>query len=390
VAPPSIPDGTAWTLVNAGLERAGAQAVLDVAADGTTVVGSVLTEDSPGNFDAGVVFSSDSGATWKWGGVVADDGSTYPEAVLLDKQGIVIVGSNQVDSPNGVTSRAFMARALAPDFVPEAVQLPAEFDGTGVQLQDIVDIDGEWVVAGYIEGEPDAKGKAHPSSALWRSDDRGASWSKEVMDVPDGKDVVVKELVVAPDGSWNAIGQVSNGDVFSQYDVMWLKSTDQGRTFKRMEDKALKADFDQGATRIVFSADGSAAILGWTEVSEDHGRDSALWLSVPGHGLSQIGTAGVPVEGSNPSGMFVDDLVWQDAALIAWGSIDGSYPMPDAQFWYLDRAKLVPVAVLPGNGTPLDVTRILPVADSLLAVGFTGADIDQADVGIWKAPLTAP
>ncbi len=74
---------------------------------------------------------------------------------------------------------------------------------------------------------------------------------------------------------------------------------------------------------------------------------------------------------------------------MAWGSPDGSYPMPDAEFWNLTGGQLVPTAILPGNGTPLDVTRILTVDDTMLGFGFTGADIDQADVGVWKAPFAA-
>ncbi len=83
---------------------AGAQIAFDAAADGSTVVASVLTEDTVGDFDAGTVYSTDSGATWQWGGVVADVGSTFPEGVLLEADGAVIVGSNQVEGPNGIVS----------------------------------------------------------------------------------------------------------------------------------------------------------------------------------------------------------------------------------------------------------------------------------------------
>jgi hypothetical protein len=368
----------------AALSRPGAQTAFDAAADGATVVASVLTEDTPGNFDSGLVYSTDSGASWNWGGVVADAGSTFPEGVLLESEGAVIVGTNQVDGPNGTQSRAFMAVAKAPGFVPLEVDLPREFRGRGVQLQDIISVDGEWVVAGYIEGAPDEGGKTHPKGMLWRSSDRGSTWTRQRIEVPGVTDVVVKALVVAPDGSWNAVGQVGSGDVFAQYDALWLTSTDGGQTFTRKGAKALSGDYDQGATRIEFSTDGSAAILGWTEVTEDHGSDSALWVEVPGHDLSQVGEGGVPVKGSNPSGQFVDGVLWSGSSLLAWGSADGSYPMPDAQFWSLTGGQLVPAATLPGNGKTLAVSRILTVKGLLLAFGLVG-DLEQADVGVWQA-----
>ncbi len=276
-----------------------------------------------------------------------------------------------------------------PASCPAPVDLPRQFRGRGVQLQDIVSVGGTWVIAGYVAGKPDDMGKQHPVGVLWRSSDRGRSWTRQVIAVAGVVDMVVKELVIAPDGSWNVIGQVSEGDLITQYDAMWLRSTDEGRSFTRMGVKGLTTDYDQGATRIVFSADGSAGMLGWTELSEDHGRVSALWLKVPGHDMSPVSAEALEIDGAGTTGEFVDGILWNQDQLVAWGSADGSYPMPDAQFWNLDGGQLMPTATLPGNGTALDVSRILAVGDSLLGFGFSGQDIDQADVGIWRAAFGA-
>lgn len=384
---PDFPTGDDWALVSKGLARAGAQSVLDAAASGRTIVASVVTGDTTDDFDAGLVYSQDAGQTWTWGGVIPGPGGTFPEAVLLESKDIVLVGSTQTNGPSGLESQAFLATASPTDFVPREVVLPAAFNGVGVQLQDIVSVDGEWVITGFVTGAPDAKGKKHPAGVLWRSADRGATWTRQDVAVPGAEDVVFKAMAIAPDGSWNIVGQVSGGSLITQYDMLWLRSTDAGATFSQVAKDTLTADYDQGATRIEFASDGTAAVLGWTEVTEDHGSDSALWIGASGHGVSQIGTGGVPVQGSNPSGQFLDGILWQGTDLIAWGSADGSYPMPEAEFWNLTHAQLVPIATLPGNGTSLDVARMLTVDGSAIGLGFTGSDTNTADVGVWRAPL---
>ena len=121
---PTLPTGDDWALVSGGPARSGAQVVFDAAARDETIVASVLSEDTLDDFDAGLVFSRDRGATWSWGGVVPDKGRTFPEGVLLDKRLAVIVGSNQGDGTSGTTSQAFMAVAEGPGF-PASASRPA-------------------------------------------------------------------------------------------------------------------------------------------------------------------------------------------------------------------------------------------------------------------------
>ncbi len=398
-APTDTPSGSAaptgavaaadWQIVSQDLGQDGAQLVFDAAADGSTAVASVLSEVSADDYDAGIVYSQDAGATWAWGGLVADAGQTFPEGILLVADGAVIVGTNQVNKGGGLESRAFVAVAAAPGFEPKEVDLPEQFAGNGVHLQDIVAVDGEWVIAGYTQGKPDDKGRTRQTAVLWRSSDEGANWTKQVLKVPGGQDTVIKQLVIAPDGTWNAVGQVSSGDLISQYDPMWMTSTDGGKTFTLQGTDVLTGDFDQGANRIAINDDGSVAILGWDEVTdEEHSTVSAMWLAVPGHDLARLGDSGVPVAGGTPQGQFLDGILWDEDTLVAWGSADGVYPMPDVQFWALSGGQLEPSATLPGNGTALAVSRILTGGDTVLAFGFTGEDIDQADVGIWRGSLT--
>jgi hypothetical protein len=373
----------AWSQVSTGLTRPGAQVTFDAARDGQTVVASVLTEDTPGDYDAGIVYSLDDGASWAWGGVVAGPGRTFPEGIMLDGSTAIIVGSTQDGEGDTANSTPFMARAEAPAFALTSVKLPKTFDVPGVRLHSIVSADGEWIVAGY--GIRVAGDKALPIGYLWRSSDQGATWSRSKVTVPGLRGIAVKQIAVAPDGSWNLIGDGTSGDAITQFDAVWLRTVDQGRTFTQVSPKAFSAPFDQGASSISFSAEGKAAIVGTEEVTDEHGASvSALWLSVPGHGVKRMGSPRISVKDETPPGEFLDGVVWDGEEPVAWGSTSGDYPMDDVQLWNLESAKLVPSGQIPGDGTPLAVATMLPGADDWLALGLVG-DLDQADIGVWRA-----
>jgi hypothetical protein len=375
----------AFALVSQNLAKEGPQVILDAAAVDTTVVASVLSQTSANDYDAGLVFSTDAGSTWKWGGIVADPGKTFPEAIAATADGAMIVGTTDVTSAAGTRSQAFIAAAPAPDFQPEQRPVPKEFAGANVHLQDIAVISGTWIVVGWDQGAVDASGNSSRTSYMWRSSDNGATWTRQKMVIPGSTDNSLEQIVFGPDGSWNLVGQAVFGDGSNQYDPVWLRSEDAGATFQLTGQDALTAPFDQGATRISFAGDGSAAILGWDEVTDGSGtRSSGLWVSGPNRKLARVGGPEVPVSGGTPPGEFIDGMMWDGRTLTAWGSATGSYPMDNVQFWGLTKDGLVQSSMLPGNGTPLAVSKILVEPDHALAFGFTGKDLASSDVAIWK------
>jgi hypothetical protein len=379
-----------WKLVSKGLERPGAQLTFDAQRSGDLVVASVLTEDKKDDYDAGLVFSTDAGKSWRWGGVVAAPGNTFPEAVMIVPNGAVIVGSTETTDALGKGTVGFVAKAIAPDYVPVALALPKDFTDGEIHLQDVAIVGGEWVIVGYTvtAGQAGAAGK--PAGMLWRSSDEGATWSRQEVTAEGLTELALKSMAIAPDGSLNIVGQGGNGDVVRQYDAVWLRSTDAGRTFTMVSPKAMSGDFDQGATGIQFSAGGRAAIVGWDEVTDEHGAAvSALWISAPGHGVQRIGGPRIAVKGDVPPGEFLGGVVWDGEAPVAWGSAKGEYPMAEVQFWTLQGGALIATTTLDGDGTPLAIVRILSVRSEALALGQVG-ELAQSDVAVWQGTFGEP
>lgn len=379
-----------WKLVSAGLERPGAQLSFDADVQGDTAVVSVLSEEIPGDYNAGLVYSTDGGSTWAWGGVVADAGRTFPEAVALVDGGAVIVGSTQTGDGAQLTSHAFMARAAAPSFAPEVVALPEAFDGDGVHLQDIVVAGKTWVIVGYTAGLDATTGMRKPVGALWRSKDQGATWERQDLSIEHLRELTLTQMAIAPDGSWNIVGQGGTGDAIEQYDPVWLRSTDKGKTFTREGMQGFVGDFDQGADSISFAADGSAAINGWDEMNDEHGTVvSALWISVPSHGLDRVGGPQITMaEGATPPGDFVDGAVWNGTTPVVWGSATGAYPGKAVQFWTVKGSELQRTTEMTQDGQPLAVDQIIPESERAWAFGFVGP-IESADVAVWQGSLGA-
>jgi hypothetical protein len=373
------------TIVSEGLKKPGAQVILDASANGSSVVASVLSQTSETDYDAGLAFSTDAGSTWSYGGFVADTGLTFPEGIAATSNGAVMVGTNQVQGQSGATSRAFIAVAEAPKYTLVALPIPKEFQGENVHLQDVGVIADVIIVVGWEQGTPDASGNAPRTSYMWRSTDGAKTWTRAKIDIPGSTDNSLEQIAFAADGSWNLIGQAVFGDGANQYDPVWLKSVDGGATFQLTNQDVFAAPLDQGATRIEFSGDGRAAILGWDEVKDGNAsRASALWVSGPDQKLKRIGTTEVPVNGGTPPGEFINGILWDNIDLAAWGSATGSYPMDNVQFWGLTPDGLAQSTMLPGNGTPLAVSRILVGTGQSLMFGFTGKDLASADATVWK------
>jgi len=373
------------SLVSQSLAKDGAQVILDASAAGTAVVASVLSQTTADDYDAGLVYSTDAGSTWKWGGIVADPGKTFPEAIAATSNGAIMVGTTQTSSQSSVVSQAFIALAAAPDYKPVAIGIPEQFQGDNVHLQDVAVIADTILVVGWEQGTPDAAGNAARTSYLWRSSDGAKTWTRTEIKVPGSSDNSLEQIAFGPDGSWNLVGQAVYGDGANQYDPLWLKSVDAGATFTPTNQDVFAAPLDQGATRIEFAGDGSAAILGWDEVTDGSAsRASALWVSGANQQLQRIGTTQVPVSGGTPPGEFIDGILWDGTSLAAWGSPTGSYPMDNVQFWGLTKDGLTQSTMLPGNGTPLAVSKILVGKDEALAFGFTGKDLAGSDAAIWK------
>jgi hypothetical protein len=381
----SSPAAGGMTIVSQGLKKEGAQVILDASANANAVVASVLTQTAANDYDAGLAFSTDAGSTWKYGGFVSDTGLTFPEGIAATSNGAVMVGTNQVQSQSAVTSQAFIALAGAPDYTLVAIPTPKEFQGENVHLQDVAVISDVIIVVGWEQGKPDAAGNAPRSSYMWRSTDGAKTWTRAQITIPGSNDNSLEQIAFGADGSWNLIGQAVFGDGANQYDPVWLKSVDAGATFQLTNQDVFAAPLDQGATRIEFAGDGSAAILGWDEVKDGNAsRASALWVSGPDQKLKRIGKTEVPVAGGTPPGEFINGIMWDNTALAAWGSPTGSYPMDNVQFWGLLNDQLTQSTMLPGNGTPLAISRILVGKNGALAFGFTGKDLASADASVWK------
>ena len=194
---------------------------------GTTVVASVLTEDTPDDFDAGIVFSRDGGPRGPWGGVVADEGGRSPRRCSSTEEG-VIVGSNQ--GGGRTASRA------GPSWPWPQVRTSCRGRSTcrrsstasGCSCRTSSSVDGEWVVAGYV-GRGGRKGKAHPTAVLWRSGDRGRHVDQAGRRGGRRQDIVLKQL---GDRAGRLAGtswaRSPSRSIFDQYDPLWLRSTDGG------------------------------------------------------------------------------------------------------------------------------------------------------------------
>lgn len=384
-AAPSV--GPGFTLVSQNLAEPGRGGFSAVGGLDAVVAAATYTIVSDDDYDVGMVFSTDGGMTWTRGGVITQPALQILSSLMVTEKGVVMVGHSSVKKGDSFVNEALIVAAPAPDYVPEVVDNPPEFAGN-VSLISVFKDGTDWVIIGSTD-KADRKNieESNDFPTVWRSADEGSTWSANVLSIPGSQDTPLSSFTLGPDGSWNLFGESYPGSGDQQFNAAWLRSTDSGASFELMYPKAFAGIHDQGARRGVFSASGAIAIDGWDEVTDQGDEVSVAWAAGAGEQIQAIGSPELPVEGGTPPGDFVDGLLWDNETLVMWGSADGSYPMPDVQFWAFDGAQFVPTTTLPGDGELVAVSRILTSAGTALAFGTTGPDKEQRNLGIWAGQL---
>jgi hypothetical protein len=324
--------------------------------------------------------------TWARGGVVPLPGSQQVSGVMVTDKGVVMVGSTSSMKGNDYHYKALILAAPAPDYVPQVVPNPAEFNGD-LRLVAVFKDGADWVILGStVRLEKGGGGDTNDFPTVWRSSDEGSTWTRNVLSVAGSVDTPVYDFAKGPDGSWNLFGQYDPNNN-QQFNAAWLQSTDAGASFALMDTKVLSKKRDQGVYDGAFSSSGAVALSGWNELSESTDHVSFAWAGSAGQAVQPLGPAKLLVEGGTPPGEFMDGLMWDNDTLVMWGSADGSYPMPDVQFWGWDGTQFVPTTTMPGNGELLAVQRIVGNGGTVLAFGSTGPDKETRNLGIWVGSL---
>lgn len=343
--PTPTPTST-FRFVGDGLERPGFQDVLAAEGLDQVVVGAVRTKSDATGVDVGLVFSTDAGETWAWGGTLKLPGEQVPRGIMVTPQGAVIVGETRSGEADPT---AFIAAAAAPAFDLFAVQLPSEFAGP-VSIRDIVLVKGKWVVVGLGRDESGF------ASLLWTSSDEGATWKLQTMALPEV--MAPAKMVVGPDGAWNVVGATRKA-------AAWARSEDSGATWTYVQPAAF-ADGDN-ATQFVMNDKGVVAVLG------SDGARSALWAS-----NAQGRMARVPLP--DPS---VQAVLFQGDVLMAAGSPDNKA----IQFWSLASGTWAKDVAIEGDKTGIYLDQVVSDGSSVVVMGNTWSTSDDRNIGIWKGTL---
>jgi hypothetical protein len=382
------PFGPGMTLVGANLAEPGASGFGDVVAKGEFVAASTYTTTGD-DTDVGLVYSPDGGRTWSRGGKVPLPGNQQISGVMVTDTGLVLVGATGTKKGDSYVNEALIVEAAAPDYAPRIVPTPKEFRGN-VRLNAIFTDATDWVIIGSTSKPEGGRSKGtHDFPTVWRSPDKGTTWSRDVLRIKGSADTPVYSFTMGPDGSWNLFGQSHPGRGDQQFNASWLQSTDGGTSFRLMYPTWFAKNRDQGARFGVFSASGAVAIDGWDEVDESSATDSSVaWVGSAGEHIQALGKGTIPLQGgAPPPGEFLDGLIWDNETLVMWGSADGSYPMSEVQFWKFDGSTFVPSTTLPGNGALIGVQHIVDNGGSILAFGTTGPDAHQRNLAVWVGSL---
>lgn len=372
-AAPSNGATTGFELVSAGLVSDADVIFSDAAGYDANVV--MIGRTDPGSTSAGEVHlvvakSTDGGGSWTWGGELQTAGECWPEAVMLEPEGAIIVGSEYFADQD--TSSAFIAAAMAPDFVPQQIAAPDAFAGRFVDLNDIANVDGTWVIVGSVDYY----------GFIWRSSDQGESWTKQAIDTGE-RSFVAESLTIGPDGSWNIVGSINLSQTgFSTY---WLRSSDAGRTFTPVQPDAFVADVNENAIQLVLSPNGAAAVLGWTDQGDF--LSNALFVSDSTGAMRRLGEANLPDQPGD--GLFLSGIMFYNDTLLAFGSPQGLTRTDTVQFWALAADDTwSPTAQIVGPG-PSIVGKLLIGGDTVLAVGMLRPAGEYQTFGAWRGSLTA-
>lgn len=365
------------------LDIPGQQSVMGMVVEGDLILASVLDTTNEEDTNMALVYSTDAGATWNDGGALILPESQYPRGLALTDKGLVMVGVTATPGSERTTYSAVLASAAAPNWQLTEVPAGEAFAGD-VSLGGVQWIDGTIVVAGSVKKQV-SKNDYDSVPVLWGTQDYGQNWVKSEVEVSGSTDTSVADFIIAPDGSWNLLGQAYQGGSANgarQFSVGWLRSVDGGDSFELMYPDALDADYDQGYDAAAFSADASA-IVGWDERSEEGEDVSALWTDLAGD-FTRVASDGlVPVEGEQPAGEFLSGAVFYKGDLLVWGSPTGDYPTDVIRFWKVTEQGLSPVFDLEGSGVYVSNAQV--VGDGLLLGGMTlGTDRDPA---VWYGTL---
>ncbi len=346
---PSPTPSSVFRFVGDGLERPGFQDVLASDASGNVIVGAVRTKSDVTGVDVGLVFSTDAGDTWAWGGTLKLAGEQVPRGIMITPQGAVIVGETRAGEAD---PEAFIAAAAAPDFDLFAVPLPAQFAGS-VSLRDIALVKGEWVIVGL--GRDDTSF----ATLLWQSSDQGDTWKRKAVALPEV--MAPSQLAVGPDGAWNIVGA-------TQKSAAWARSEDQGLSWSYVQPAAF-ADGDN-ATQFIMSANNVVGVLG------SQGDKVAVWAS-----NAQGAMTRVPLP--DPS---VQAIAFQGEDFVAAGS-----PGNDRiQFWSLEAGAWKETTSIPGTKGGIFLDQLISDGSGVVAIGNTWTTESDRNIGIWKGTLIPP
>lgn len=355
---------------------------------GTSVVAAVsavapaakdVKEKEQRGIDAGISVSLDSGDNWSQTMFIGLPGDQYFEGMMLLDEGAVMVGrtENIIDGKKSV--QAYAAIAPQPEFQLQVVTLPEQFEGQA-RLVDAFADDADWTIVGEVT-QKGATSETDTFPAIWRSFDQGNTWTKQVVEIEGVDSMKVGDFAIAPDGSLNFFGQ---SIVDGEADAAWARSTDGGKAFELVDAQRFAAPGVQAATYGTFSSTGSAGILGYDEATGE--KVSMVWAASVNGPVTRLGADKVPVAPNTPPGQFLSGVMFDQQALMAWGSTDGVFPSKQVQFWSWNTDKFEPADTMEQEGQLLEVNRFVAGPNTVLAVGAFGPSADKRAFGVWTAP----
>jgi hypothetical protein len=349
--------GTRWAEVGAQL--------------GDTAVAAIGEERSESNWDVGIAYSSDDGRTWNDGGFVRAKHRQYAESVMLVPDGAVIVGYTEL--PEFDSFRAFIAVAPEPDFVPVAVDLPAEFRGN-VQLTGIQELDGLWLITGSLL-TPVGQDQYRASPVIWRSDDEGGTWSRTTVQPGGMREGQVWDAQFG--AVWHLFGEYVPAGT-DQWEPMWLVSWNGGESWRLVDVPRTRGI--QWAFSGMVDDDGNASLVGIDQAVGGDAGSAQVWVGSEADGLWPLGNPRLDVSGGTPEGPFLDGGFLDDGDLVVWGvPQEGN----GVQFYIRDGPRLYPGTLLTDGTSRVRAYDVVTDSDSALVLGEVVRS-DGTDVVIWR------
>lgn len=344
---PSPAPSYSFLFVGDGLDRPDFQDIGVSDARGDVIVVAVRTKSDTTGVDVGLVFSTDAGDTWAWGGPLQLPGEQLAQGIMITPQGVVIVGETRAGEAD---PKPFMAAAAAPSFDLVAVTLSAEFAGP-ISLRDVALVQDQWVIVGL--GRDDAS----YATLLWRSSDQGVTWSRSVIALPGV--MAPSQLVVGPDGAWNIVGA-------TQKSAAWARSEDGGVQWTYVQPDTF-ADSDD-AFQFIVSANNVVGILGLQDAKV------VLWVADAQGALMRM-----PLP--DPS---IRAIAFQGEQVVTAGS-----PANDRiDFWSLDAGVWDKAGSILGAPNGIFLDQLISDGSGVVVLGTTQSSESDRNIGIWKGALS--